>query len=283
MRRNRLRELLDADQPSLGTHLHISWPSIVELVGHSGMFDYVEFVGEYAPYDLYALENLGRAVDLFPHMTAMMKIEQEPRTYLTIRAIGSGIQNVLFADPRTVADVEACVRAVRAESPQSGGIHGVGMRRDVGFVLEIGSPAFVQALDDAVVALMIEKAPAVENLEALLSVKGVDMVQFGPADYSMSIGLAGQFDHPKVREAERHMIETALKMGIAPRAEISHPDEARRYLDMGVKHFCMGTDVGILFNYFRRTGKEMLDVLGRQPAATRADAAQAGYVGAKAR
>ena len=49
MRRNRLRELLDAGQPTLGTHLHISWPSIVELVGHSKMFDYVEFVGEYAP------------------------------------------------------------------------------------------------------------------------------------------------------------------------------------------------------------------------------------------
>ena len=35
-----------------------------------------------------------------------------------------------------------------------------------------------------------------ENLEAMLSVKGVDMVQFGPADYSMSIGIPGQFDHP---------------------------------------------------------------------------------------
>ena len=68
MRRNRLRELLNADQPSLGTHIHSSWPTIIELVGHSGMFDYVEFVGEYAPYDLYALENIGRAVDLFDHM-----------------------------------------------------------------------------------------------------------------------------------------------------------------------------------------------------------------------
>src|SRR2546430_5922511 len=94
MRRNNLRELLKADKPSLGTHLHSSWPSIVELVGHSRMFDYVEFVAEYAPYDLYALENLGRAVDLFPHLSAMMKIEQEPRTYLAVRAIGSGIQNV---------------------------------------------------------------------------------------------------------------------------------------------------------------------------------------------
>ncbi len=271
MRRNRLRELLNADQPSLGTHIHSSWPTIIELVGHSGMFDYVEFVGEYAPYDLYALENIGRAVDLFPHMTAMMKIEQEPRTYLTIRAIGSGIQNVLFADPRTREDVEECVRAVRAETPHAGGRHGVGMRRDVRFVMEAGTPAFVQALDDAVIAVMIEKESAVLNLESLLSVKGVDMLQFGPADYSMSLGLIGQFNHPKVREAEKYVIETALKMGIAPRAEISHPDECSRYFDMGVKHFCIGTDVSILFNWFRDCGKSMNQLLKRDPPSTGPD------------
>jgi len=277
MRRNRLRELLKADKPTLGTHIHSSWPSIVELVGHSGMFDYIEFVAEYAPYDLYALENLGRAVDLFPHMSAMMKIEQEPRTYLAIRAIGSGLQNVLFADPRTVADVEECVRAVRAEAPHARGRHGVGMRRDVGFVLEGGSPAFVQALDDAVVALMIEKESAVADLEKLLAVPGVDMVQFGPADYSMSIGLAGQFGHPRVREAERHVIETALKLGIAPRAEIARPEEAKRYLDMGVKHFCIGTDVSILFEWFAHNGKAMRSVLGREAGATAEVHGEHGY------
>ncbi len=262
MRKNRLRELLDADQPSLGTHLCSSWPTMTELVGYSGMFDYVEFVAEYAPYDLYALENLGRAVELFDHMTAMMKIEQEPRTYLTVRALGSGIQNVLFADPRTVEDVKACVKAVRAESPQTGGLHGVGMRRDVGVVLEVGSPEFVESLDQAVIALMIEKAPAVENLDALLSVEGVDMVQFGPADYAMSIGLAGQFTHPEVLKAEQHVIETCLKKGIAPRAEIAHPDQAQRYLDMGVKHFCIGTDVSILFAWFKAKGGQMRELLG---------------------
>src|SRR5436190_2393182 len=268
MRRNRLRELLKADQPSLGTHIHSSWPTIIELVGHSGMFDYVEFVGEYAPYDLYALENIGRAVDLFDHMTAMMKIEQEPRTYLTIRAIGSGIQNVLFADPRTKEDVEECVRAVRAETPHARGRHGVGMRRDVGFVMEPGAPAFVQALDDAVIALMIEKDQAVQNLESRLSAKGVEMVQFVPADYSMSLGLTGQWNHLKVREAEKYVIDTALKMGIAPRAEISHPDECARYFDMGVKHFCIGSDVNVLFNWFRDCGKAMNQVLKREPPST---------------
>jgi 2-keto-3-deoxy-L-rhamnonate aldolase RhmA len=282
MRRNRLRELLKADKPSIGTHVHSSWPTIVELVGHSKMFDYVEFVAEYAPYDLYALENLGRAVDLFPHLSAMMKVEQEPRTYLAIRAIGSGIQNILFADPRTVEDVEECVRAVRAETPQARGRHGVGMRRDVGFVLEGGTPAFVQALDDAVVAIMIEKAPAVENLEKLLAVPGVDMVQFGPADYSMSIGLAGQFAHPRVREAERYVIETALKLGIAPRAEIARPEEARRYLDMGVKHFCIGSDVSILFEWFTQSGKAMRTILGRDTSETSEVQAKHGYVSGEA-
>jgi 2-keto-3-deoxy-L-rhamnonate aldolase RhmA len=261
MRRNRLRELLRAGRPTLGTHIHSAWPAVVELAGHAGVFDYVEFAGEYAPYDLFTLENLGRAVNTFDHMSAMFKVEQQPRTYLAVRAIGSGIQNVLFADPRTPDDVRECVRSVRAETPEAGGIHGVGMRRDVGYVMDVGSPAFVQALDDAVVAVMIEKASAVENLEAMLSVKGVDMVQFGPADYSMSIGLPGQWNHPRVVEAERQVIKTALRLGIAPRAEISHPSEAKAYLDLGVRHFCMGWDVSVLFEYFKTEGGALRDLL----------------------
>jgi 2-keto-3-deoxy-L-rhamnonate aldolase RhmA len=279
MRRNRLRELLNAGQPSLGTHLHNSWPSVTELVGHAGHFDYVEFVAEYGPYDLYALENLGRAIDIFPHLTGMMKIEQEPRTYLTIRALGSGIQNVLFADVRSAADAAACVRAVRAEAPGSGGIHGVGMRRDVRFTIEPGSKGFVRALDEAVIALMIEKREAIEDLEAILAVPGIDMVQFGPADYAMSIGVAGEWSNSQVQEAERYVIETALARGVHPRAEIQHPEQARRYLDLGVKHFCVGTDMVTLWQYFRDTGAAMRGLIGGESGDTSAarDAARSGY------
>lgn len=274
MKTNRLREKLRADEPTLGTHLHVAWPGIVELVGHSGMFDYVEFLGEYAPFDLFSLENLGRAIELFPHMSGMMKVDQEPRVHLACRSIGSGIQNILFADPRTVEDVKQCVRAVRAEAPGSGGIHGVGMRRDVGIVLEPGSPGFVKALDDAVVAIMIEKKEAIENLEAILSVHGVDMVQFGPADYAMSMGLAGQFDHPKVKEAEQFLIKKALEKGIAPRAEIRYPEQAKRYLDMGVKHFCIGWDVSILFEWYKTAGRSMRETLGLK---TKSASTDGGY------
>ena len=179
-------------------------------------------------------------------MSAMMKIEQEPRTYLAVRAIGSGIQNLLFSDPRTVEDVEECVSAVRAEAPDSGGRHGVGLRRDVGLVLEAGTPAFVEALDQAVIALMIEKDPAVENLEDLLSVDGVDMVQFGPAGLRDE-HRPGRTAGPSEGQGGRGTrdLDRAPDGDLAPRAELRDREGAERYLDMGVKHFCVGTDVRI--------------------------------------
>src|ERR1700704_3633604 len=133
MRRNRLRELLRAGRPTLGTHIHSAWPAVVELAGHAGVFDYVEFAGEYAPYDLFALENFGRAVNTFDHMSAMFKVEQQPRTYLAVRAIGSGIPNVLFADPRTPDDVREGGRGGRdprgGHAPRRGLRDGRGLAR----------------------------------------------------------------------------------------------------------------------------------------------------------
>ena len=268
MRRNRLRELLEADKPTLGTRILSSWPTIIEMVGHSGMFDYVEFSAEYAPYDHATLENMGRAIELFDHLGGMIKIEQESRAHAAVRAIGAGFQSVLFADPRSVAEVEQCVRSVRTERPKSGGLHGVNMHRAA--LLEAGSEAWADAMDKVVIALMIEKKEAIENLEAMLSVPGVDMVQFGPADYSNSIGLTGQSGHPKVKEAERYMIQTAQRLGIAVRVELNNPKGFEPYLELGVKHFNVGIDVKTLFNWYSESGNVMRRELGLEPLTNRA-------------
>ncbi len=163
---------------------------------------------------------------------------------------------------RTVEDATTAVRAVRAESPGHRGLLGVGMRRDVGVVREGGTPAYVKALDDAVIAIMVEKRECVENIDAILSVPGLDMVQFGPGDYAMSIGHPGEFRHPEVLRAERTVIEAALRKGLHPRAEIPEASQAARYLEMGVKHFCMGSDVHILYGWWRKHGKQLRDTLG---------------------
>ena len=261
MRKNRLRELLNANQPTIGTRLQSQWPTMVEIIGHTNMFDYVEIVVEYAPYSLFSLENMGRAIDLFDHMTGMLKVEQESRQHLAVRGTSAGIQNMLFSDVRNAEEVEACVKSVRAETPATGGWHGARHGRDVGVMLEAGSQDFVQALEDSVVAIMIEKKEAVENLDAILAVKGVDMVQFGPGDYAMSIGKAGAKRDPEVIEAREFVIASALKRGIAPRAELNNPAEAEYYLNLGVKDFCLGADVTTVFNWSKENGSRLRDML----------------------
>lgn len=276
MRHNRLRALLNANAPSIGTHLLSTWPTLVELVGLAGNYDYVEFTAEYSPFTMHDLDNIGRALEL-KDLGGMIKIEQTQWTHQAMRAIGSGFQSILFADLRTVEDAEACVAAVRAETPGTGGRLGVGMRRDVGTVKEGGSPAYVEALNEVVIAVMVEKRECVEDLDAILSVKGIDMVQFGASDYSMSLGLTGQRNHPDVVRAERKTIETALKLGLHPRVELGDIRQAAPYLEMGVKHFCIGWDVRILHDWWRVNGDGMRAMLAGESNAPAAKQAASTY------
>jgi len=261
MRRNLLRERLNAGQPTVGTHILSCWPTLVELIGHSGQYDYVEFTAEYAPFDMHDLDNLGRAFEV-ANLGGMIKIEQTQYTHQAMRAIGAGFQSVLFADIRSVEDAKTAVNAVRAETTivpgaRGRGLLGVGMRRDVGVVRHGGQPAYVEALNDVVIAIMVEKKSCVDNLEAILSVPGIDMVQFGASDFSMSIGKPAQYNDPEVVAAEKFTIETALKMGKNPRVELRDPSQAAKYLDMGVQHFCIGWDVRILADWWDSKGAEM--------------------------
>ena len=258
MHRNLLRERLNAGKPTVGTHILSAWPTLVELIGHSKQYDYVEFT-----------DNLGRAFEL-SGLGGMIKIEQTQYTHQAMRAIGAGFQSVLFADIRTVEDARTAVNAVRAETTMTKGVRGrgllgVGMRRDVGIVRQGGTPAYVDALNEVVIAIMVEKKSCVDNLDAILSVPGIDMVQFGASDFSMSIGKTGQYGHPDVLAAETKTIQTALKKGLHPRIELRDPSQAGRYLEMGVKHFCIGWDVRILADWWDTKGAEMRKLLRTKP------------------
>jgi len=268
MKNNRLRELLNEGKPTLATHVIIPWPGIVEVIGRTGAFDYIEYVGEYSSFSLEMMDNFGRAIELFPEMSAMMKVEEQTRGFIATRAIDSGIQNVLFTDCRSADDVRECVEFVRSETPSAGGIHGYGMRRANGYggggaAYGTGNPLeeWTRAMDEVVIAIMVEKKGAVENLDEILSVKGVDMVQFGPADYSISIGKPGQGQSPEVQNAHKHMIETALKKGVAPRVEVGSFEQAKPFVEMGVKHFCIGWDTSVISAWCRRQAEGMREIL----------------------
>ncbi len=260
MRPNRLRRLLEEGKPSIGTHVHTTWPSVIEMVGHTKRFDYVEFSGEYAPYDLHDLDNMCRAAELVG-LGAMIKLDQAPRSWLAQRAIGSGFQSVLFADIRSADDARECVRVVRPDTPHGMGTYGAADRRH-SYWGQAGSLDYVRALKEIVIVLMIEKQSAVDALDEILAVPGIDMVQWGPADYAMSIGKPGGWFDDEVRAVERVVLAKCIAAGVRPRAEITHPDQAAYFTDQGVKDFCIGTDLNILYSWLDERGGALGDLIG---------------------
>ena len=95
----------------------------------------------------------------------------------------------------------------------------------------------------------------------MLDVERGDMGQLGPADYAMSLRKAGQKKDPEVVEAQLTMIKLALAQGVAPRVEIGSPGEAEAYLNLGVKHFSLGTDVTTIYNWSKDNGSRLRDIL----------------------
>jgi 2-keto-3-deoxy-L-rhamnonate aldolase RhmA len=259
MIRNRIRELLDAGEPTIGTHLFIDSPLLVEVIGHTGAVDYVEFLGEYAPYGMHSLENFCRAAELHG-MGKMIKVDPVPNQFLAQRGVGAGFDSVLFADPRSADDVRRCVRLLTPDTPEDGGLFGVGARRHAlpGYG---GTPEYVQALRDTVTVIMIEKRSAVDELEEIVQIDGIDMVQWGPADYAMSIGRAGETDSKEVKDAERRVIQTCHAAGIPARAEIESVETAKYYLDLGVRHFCIGYDLLTLGDAVKDAGERLRTVV----------------------
>ncbi len=256
MKDNKLRYLLKNNLPSTATRLWSTWPFYMEALGAIGHFDYAEFVAEYAPFSQADLENLARAAELHD-MGTMIKVDFLNSDYVAQKAVAAGFQAILFTDHRTAEQVRASVQAIKPDTPEWGGLYGCPARRFIGTQSHLSQLDHAKRLEEVVLCFMIEKAEAMRNIEEICSVPGVDMVQFGPADYSMSLGFNMRERRPETLEAEREMIRVALRHGVQPRCEIQSVDAAKYYMDLGVRHFCLGDQFYILQKYWQEQGKRM--------------------------
>ena len=259
---NTFRQALMAGKPTIGTHFMFGDPDIPELIGDTGLFDYAEFCAEYSTFDMASLYHLARAGQC-GNLPLMIKLDQEGQGFWAQAAIGAGFQSVLFTDIRTASDVTACHQAIRPDTPASGGMMGVKIRRPA--LSSYAPDSYLENLGSVVFAIMVEKNVAVENIDAVLAEarqKGVDMVQWGPADYGFSRGEPHLMFSEAIRPAEERVIAKCLEYGVAPRIEIGAVDQARRYVDLGVRHFCVGWDRFILQASFTAIGEGMRKLVG---------------------
>lgn len=185
MHTNLFWKLLQANRPSMGTQILSAWHLMIDVVGASGQFDYIEFVAEYAPFTDADLEKIVRVAELHK-MSSMIKIDFQNRFYIAQRGLAAGFRSILFTEHKSADEVRQSITANRADTPEDGGRFGKPSRRFIGFEPSLSQMDYAKMLRETVVAIMIEKRQAFEKLEDICSTEGVDMMLFGPSGYAMN-------------------------------------------------------------------------------------------------
>ena len=258
MKENLLRRLLKEGKGSVSTRIWSPWATMIEAAASTGNFDYLEFVAEYSPYDLQQMENMVRACELYD-TAAMIKIDFQNRFYVAQKAMAAGFQAILFTDHKTPEEVEESIYMTMPDCPQYKGRFGYPNNRWISFSGYVPQLDYAEMCANTVRAFMVEKVETMQNIEAICKVPGVDMLQFGPSDFSLSCGLNRSDNGEVCSKKQEEMIQCALENGVAPRVEINTLEEAEYFKELGVRHFSIGDELRILKAYWNGTGKAVYD------------------------
>ena len=213
-------------------------PKVVEMIGLHGGWDAVWFDMEHVGLTTADVEECSRAaratgLDTFVRLA--------PTDYASVmRPLEAGAGGVMAAQVRSAAQARDVVTWSKFHPQGLRGVNGTGADGRYGLV-----PAgeyFRRANAETFVAIQIEHAAAVEDVEQIAAVPDVDVLFIGPADLSQSMGLAGQWDHPRLWEAFGRVADAARRHGIHWAILPPNPAYAQRCVEMGCRMLSLGID-----------------------------------------
>ncbi|MDP7560237.1 MAG: aldolase/citrate lyase family protein, partial [Planctomycetota bacterium] len=211
MRENRPKRALRKGEVIIGLLLFIPSPELVEIMGQAG-FDFVIIDFEHGSFGIDSARNCVLAADA-ANIAPIIRVADNQSTLIE-QALDLGAQGVVVPHVNTVEEATRAVRA--AKYPPAGNRGYCPVARGGGYGKYGFGPEYTeQANEETMVILLIEDVAAMENIEAILSVEGVDVVFPGPGDMAASMGLVGQFDHEAVRSNMELVVATAKKRGLA--------------------------------------------------------------------
>lgn len=254
---NKLKKKLQEGKTVYGTCMCAYSPNLVELAGFIG-YDFCRIDNEHAWRQDDIMEHMIRAA-IIGGITPLVRVDKgNPyliRKVLEIGAVGFIIPNIYNAE-----EVKEIVKAAKFPPQGERGFSGLCLSGGYGTVP--GDEWKKWSNEETMVGIMIEKKEAVDDIENIMAVEGLDFVMFGPADYSMSIGLSKpDKNNPQVQDAIKRTAETARKNGKSMILPIGEPwkEEAEKYTKMGVNMIEMGHDYSMLN---RAWSKALKDVKG---------------------
>ena len=227
----RLPELLRGSRPLLGMFVGMPVPGLVEMCGHAG-FDFVIIDNEHGPGGLESTENMLRAARAAGIIPVVRTLETD-----ILRTLDIGASAIQVPQVDTAEEARRIVAA--AKYPPIGNRGAAFSTRAAGYGF-FGGDEHVKASDEGTaVIVMAETRTAIENIDAIVAVPGVDAVFFGPNDLSFSLGYPGQMQHPEVVSAIEHGVARTLAAGVAPGVLAPTVAEFHRLRKMGVRYMPM--------------------------------------------
>jgi 4-hydroxy-2-oxoheptanedioate aldolase len=227
----RLPALLRGTRPLLGMFIGLPAPALVEMCGHAG-FDFVVIDNEHGPASLETTEHMLRAAKSAGVIPVVRTVEADILRVLDIGASGIQVPQVNCA--------EQAQRIVAAAKYPPAGKRGAAFStRAAGYGFFGGAAHAERSNAGIAVVVMAETHEAIENIDAIVAVPGVDAVFFGPNDLSFSMGHPAQMQHPEVVAAIEHGVDRALAAGIAPGVIATSPDEFHHWARRGVRYLPM--------------------------------------------
>ncbi len=250
---NRLRQILSEGKVAVGTCVDSYSPAAIEVVGYSGL-DWVRVCNEYSWRRDESMEHMMRAAALVG-ITAMIRVEKgDP--YLISKAFQCGAGAILVSDIASYEEALAVVKAAKFPPKGHRGYSGFSVAGHWG--VDSGKDWVEWCDQELLVGVMIENEQVVSQVEKIMAIEGLDYGFFGPADYSMSIGLrSNQKDNPKVQEAIQRTVDAAAKYKKAVGIGIGEPYEAqaKKYIDMGLRIIEVDHELGILRSVYKKAGE----------------------------
>jgi 4-hydroxy-2-oxoheptanedioate aldolase len=242
---NKLKHALRNGTAVYGLLNSIPSPLLAEMVGYAG-YDFIILDLEHVNANPETLENMIRAAEC-AGLTALVRVPGMDASAI-LRALDSGAQGIVVPHVQSRAEAEAAVNASRYHPLGQRGISG---GRTTGFGrLDLPS-YFEQANAELLVAVMIEDRAGVENIGAIVSVTGIDLVLEGAIDLSQSYGVPGQAQHPDVQAAILAVADACQKQGVPFCAVPRRPEQEAYWRQHGVHAFLLGDDRGVAFRAFK--------------------------------
>lgn len=238
--KNRFKAAIKAGRHQLGIWNTIGGNTVPEILAGAG-FDWILLDTEHSPVEAYQILPALQAVSGFPEVSAVVRPVTNDAALIK-RYLDMGAQTILIPYVQSAAEARAAVDAMRYPPT---GIRGVaGLTRAGGYGRIKGYAA--RAHEELCLIVQVETREALDRLEEIATVDGVDGVFIGPSDLAASLGHPGDIAHPEVVAAMEGAYARLAKLGVPSGTLAVNPDTGARAIELGTAFTAVGMDMAIL-------------------------------------